>query len=90
LNSQINTRLAEKWILTLGTSVDFGDSGNLGQRFAISRIGESAIIRTGINVDASRGTTGLNFLIIPRFMTGKSLRKIIGVEVPPLGSQGIE
>lgn len=90
LNAQINHRLDEKWAMSLGTSIDFGASGNLGQRFAVSRIGESAIIRAGVNVDVSRGTTGFNFLILPRFIPKKSLRRTIGVEIAPLGSRGIE
>ncbi|MEE2641631.1 MAG: organic solvent tolerance protein OstA [Planctomycetota bacterium] len=90
LNAQINHRLADKWAMTLGTSIDFASSGNLGQRFAISRIGESAIIRAGVNVDVSRGTTGFNFLILPRFVPGKALRRSIGVDIPALGARGIE
>ena len=73
----------KKWAMSLGTSIDFGASGNLGQRFAVSRIGESAIIRAGVNVDVSRGTTGFNFLILPRFIPKKSLRRTIGVENRP-------
>lgn len=90
LNGQLNHRLTDKWTLTMATSVDFSRSGNLGQRFALSRIGESAIIRAGVNVDVSRGTSGFNFLIIPRFVPQKTIRRAIGVEVPPLGARGIE
>lgn len=90
LNAQVNHRLDDKWAVALGASFDFSKSGNLGQRFAVSRIGESAIMRAGVNVDVSRGTTGFNFVIIPRFIPAKALRKTIGVEIPPLGTTGIE
>lgn len=90
LNAQVNHRLTDKWAVTAATSVDFAASGNLGQRLAISRIGESAIIRAGINVDVSRGNTGLNFMIMPRFLSPKAIRRAIGVEIPPLGARGIE
>lgn len=90
LNAQINHRLTEKWAASLATSLDFASSGNLGQRFAISRIGESAIFRAGVNVDVSRGTTGLNIVVLPRFVPKKTLRRSIGVEIPYLGARGIE
>lgn len=90
LNAQLNHRLTEKWAVTLATSIDFASSGNLGQRFAITRIGESAIFRAGVNVDVSRGNTGFNFVVIPRFLAPRAIRRTIGIEVPPLGARGIE
>ena len=36
-------RLSEKWITTAGAAFDFADTGNIGQTFSMTRIGESML-----------------------------------------------
>jgi hypothetical protein len=83
-------RTSEKWIVTAGSSVDFGETGNIGQRFAITRIGESVLLRLGFNVDASRGNVGVTFAIEPRFLPRNRLGRVGGVQLPPPGVSGLE
>ena len=47
--------------------VDFGETGNIGQTFSLTRIGESTLVRFGFNVDASRGNVVLTSRSSPDF-----------------------
>ena len=53
-------------------------------------IGESSLIRVGMNVDESRDNIGVQFAIEPRFMASSRLGRIGGGQIPPAGSQGLE
>lgn len=86
----INYRMNEKWILTAGTSYDFGDAGNIGQIVNLTRIGESFLIKVGFNWDVSRGNVGANFSIEPRFLSSSRLGRVGGVQIPPAGTMGLE
>ena len=86
----LSYRMSEKWVATTGASVDFGEAGNIGQTFALTRIGESTLIRVGINVDESRGNVGGSFMIEPRFLASSRLGYIGGVQIPPAGAYGLE
>jgi hypothetical protein len=90
LSGSVNYRSSEKWIMSAGAAVDFGRTGNIGQSFALTRIGESALIRIGINVDASRGNVGGSFMIEPRFLPSGRLGYVAGVQIPPAGAYGLE
>ena len=58
--------MSPKWISTLGTTYDFGSSGNIGKNFSIARIGETFLISAGFNVDVSRGSVGTHLAVEPR------------------------
>lgn len=90
VSSAVAYRMSEKWILTAGTSFDFGPTGNIGQMVALTRVGESALIRLGVNIDNSRNNVGVVFGIEPRFLPASRLGYIGGVQIPPAGAMGLE
>ena len=90
ISGSISYRMSEKWILTGSAAVDFGEAGNIGQTFGLTRIGESTLIRLGVNVDESRGNVGMSFQIEPRFLSSRRLGYVAGVQIPPAGAYGIE
>ncbi|GIW94176.1 MAG: hypothetical protein KatS3mg110_2217 [Pirellulaceae bacterium] len=90
LSGAVSYRMSDKWILTAGSSFDFGATGNIGQSVALTRIGESALIRLGVNVDNSRNNVGVVFGIEPRFLPSRRLGYVGGVQIPPAGALGLE
>jgi len=90
ITGSLSYRMSEKWILTGSASVDFGPTGNIGQTFGLTRIGESTLIRVGFNVDESRGNVGATIQIEPRFLSSRRLGYIGGVQIPPAGAYGLE
>lgn len=90
LRTSLDYRLNEKWIASGGTIYDFGNTGNVGQTFAITRIGESMLLRLGINVDRGRDNVGIGFSIEPRFWPTARLGRIGGQLIPPPGVEGVE
>ena len=81
--------MSPKWVTTLGTSIDLGNQGNIGETFSITRVGESLLINLAMNVDPSRNSTGVMLSIEPRFAKNR-LSNMGGVVIPPAGSQGLE
>ncbi len=90
INGNVNYRLNEKWIFTSAAAVDLSSVGNIGQSLALTRIGESALIRVGINVDSGRDNVSFNFNIEPRFLPTTRLGSLGGQLVPPAGLFGLE
>lgn len=90
LNGFVNYRLNEKWIVNGGASFDFGEAGSIGQTFGLTRIGESALVRVGFNVDSGRDNVSVNFAIEPRFFQRGLLGGLGGELVSPAGSRGLE
>ncbi len=90
LRSSLNYRLNEKWILSTGSTYDFSSVGNVGQNFALTRIGESFLVRLGVNVDAGRDNVGFGFMVEPRFLPLGKLGLLGGQLIPPPGSEGLE
>jgi hypothetical protein len=90
LSMSYSYRMSEKWVTSLATAVDLGNQGNIGQHFSFTRIGESLLISGGINVDASRGSVGVNLAIEPRFLPRTRLGRAGGARIPPAGSHGLE
>jgi hypothetical protein len=90
LTSALSYRMSEKWVLTGSSSIDFGRVGNIGQSLAVIRIGESALLRLGAYIDASRDNFGVNFAIEPRFLASSKLGRVGGVTIPPAGAFGLE
>jgi len=89
LHGAVNYRLSEKWILNAGGVIDLGDTGNIGERIGITRVGESLLVRVGMNVDHSRDNIGAFFAVEPRFLSGR-LAAAGGVPIPPTGAFGLE
>jgi hypothetical protein len=82
--------MSAKWIGSASASVDFGDSGNIGQSVAFSRIGESLIATIGGNVDESKDNVGVSFLVEPRFLPTLNVTRRTGITIPPVGAYGLE
>jgi len=82
--------MSPKWISTFGTTYDLGDEGNLGQRFSITRIGESLLISAGFMVDPARDNVGVRFAIEPRFLPESRLGRVGGARIPVAGAFGLE
>lgn len=79
-------QLSPKWTTTLGTAVDIGGSGNIGQNVALTRIGESFLVSLGFNADASKDNFGVTFMVEPRFLPGGRLYGI----APPSSTLGLQ
>jgi hypothetical protein len=90
LRSTVDYRLNEKWIASAGTTYDFGPTGNVGQSVAVTRIGESLLLRLGVTVDSGRDNVGVAFAIEPRFWPRPKLGRIGGQLIPPPGVEGLE
>jgi hypothetical protein len=86
----VSYRMSEKWIGTAGASWDLGPTGNIGQNIAITRIGESFLLKIGFSYDASRDNLGVSFGLEPRFLSSSRLGRVGGVQVPPAGAMGLE
>jgi hypothetical protein len=89
-NAAINYRLSPKWIGTLGTAVDLGPTGNVGQIAELTRIGESFLVSVGANVDQSRDNFGFFLTVEPRFLQSSYRGVVGGIPVPPAGAFGLE
>lgn len=90
VTARLNYRLGPKWIGSATAIIDFGEVGNIGQSFALSRIGESIITTVGFNVDESKDNVGLRLLVEPRFLPKTSLTRRTSIDVPPAGAYGLE
>jgi len=90
LRSSYDYRLNEKWIFTSASTYDFGNTGNVGQTFSLTRIGESLLLRLGLDVDKGRDNVGLVFAIEPRFWPSRSIGSLGGQLIPPPGIEGLE
>ena len=69
LAASYNYRMSPKWISTAGSTFALNHSGNIGENFALTRIGESFLFNVNFNVDVSKGNVGLNFSLQPRFLS---------------------
>ena len=86
----LHYRVSEKWIGTVGATIDFGPTGNVGQRYELTRIGESFLVTVGANVDRSRDNLGFSFAVEPRFLNLTRRGILGGVPIPPSGARGLE
>ena len=90
LRANLDYRLNEKWIASAGAAYDFDDAGNIGQTLSLTRIGESMLLRIGVNVDEGRDNVGIGFSLEPRFWPSPRLGRIGGGLIPPPGVDGLE
>ena len=90
LNGYLNYRLTEKWVAAGGAAWDFSQIGSIGQTFTLTRIGESALVQVGINVDSGRDNVSFNFNIEPRFLPSGRVGTAGGQLVTPAGLFGVE
>ena len=90
LVASFNYRSSEKWIANAATTIDFSRTGNIGQTFSMTRVGEAFLIRLGAGYDASRNNFHLFFGVEPRFLPGGRLGIVGGAPIPPAGTLGLE
>ncbi len=90
LNGYVNYRMNDKWIFTGGAAFDFGSTGSIGQNFGLTRVGETALVRLGVNVDSGRDNVSFNFNFEPRFLPTSRLGTLGGELIPPAGLFGLE
>ena len=90
LSGSLSYRMSEKWVLTSSASMSFDNDGNVGQSLALTRIGESALIRAGVTFDESRDNVGVILAIEPRFLASSQLGRMGGSQIPPAGVFGLE
>ena len=81
--------MSPNWHFSFGSEFDISGQGNIGQNFAITRVGESLIVHTGFYVDATRDDYGVTLTIEPRFLPKGSLSRSMG-GVKPYGYYGLE
>ena len=89
-NAAASYKMSQKWIAIIGTSFDLGDTGNIGQSLSLVRIGESLLVRAGINYDESRDNFGVHITIEPRFLGNGRIARLTGIHTPPAGAYGLE
>lgn len=90
LRSSYDYRMNEKWILTAMNTYDFGSAGNVGQSLALTRIGESFLLRVGLDIDRGRNNVGASVMLEPRFLPTRRIGRVGGRLVPPAGLEGLE
>ena len=90
LSLSYSYRMSPKWVSTFGTSVDLGENGNIGQRFSITRVGESLLVSAGFSFDAARDNFGVSLAVEPRFLPKTRLGRTGGAQIPVAGAFGLE
>jgi hypothetical protein len=90
LRTNYDYRLNEKWIVSAMNTYDFGPTGNVGQAVGLTRIGESFLVRLGLDIDSGRDNVGFSFMIEPRFLATGRLGRLGGQWIPPVGMEGLE
>ena len=90
VSSSYSYRLSPKWITTSSSSFDLSETGNIGQSFEITRIGESFLMSFRVNYDRGRDNLSVGLAVEPRFLAISRRGQIGGVNVAPVGSFGLE
>ncbi|MBL8891195.1 MAG: hypothetical protein JNL67_14535 [Planctomycetaceae bacterium] len=90
LNLRLNYRLSHKWVFRGSNSWDFGNTGQIGQTFGATYIGESFLWYAGANIDYSRDNFGFVFSVEPRGIKDGRLGRLGGSTIPPPGVLGVE
>ena len=90
LSMSYSYRMSDKWVSSFGMSLDLGGNGNIGQRFSVTRVGESLLISAGMSVDASRNNVGVSLSVEPRFLPKTRLGRAGGASISPAGAFGLD
>ncbi|MDO4586881.1 MAG: hypothetical protein Q4C95_06220 [Planctomycetia bacterium] len=68
LNIDLKYRMSEKWATGISNSYDLSEGTNVGQKIAISRIGESFIFTLSGTINQSKDNWGINLSVEPVFI----------------------
>jgi hypothetical protein len=90
LAGSYNYRMSPKWVSTAGSTFALNHSGNIGENFALTRIGESFLFNVNFNVDVSKGNVGAAISLQPRFLSRTGLGGGNGLQIPVAGAFGLE
>ncbi len=90
LTNAISYRMSPKWVASIGSAIDLSSTGNIGQIYEFTRIGESFLVSMGVNIDRGRDNVGFNVAIEPRFLPVSYRGLLGGVAIPPAGAYGLE
>ena len=90
LSSSLEYRLSPKWITRSSSSIDLSDTGNIGQSYEITRVGESFLASLGFFVDHGRDNVGINFSLEPRFLSGSRRSQVAGLPIGPASLLSLE
>ena len=90
ISSAFSYRLSPKWITTSGTFYDLSATGNIGQSYEITRVGESFLTSFSFRYDLGRDNVSVGFAVEPRFLATSHRGQIGGVSLAPAGAFGIE
>jgi len=90
VRSSYDYRLNEKWIVSANNTYDFGSAGNVGQNIALTRIGESFLLRVGLDIDRGRDNVGVSIMLEPRFFPSRRVGAVGGQLIPAAGLEGLE
>ena len=90
ITAAVNYRMSAKWIAAVGAAIDLGPTGNIGQSFELTRIGESFLVSVGANIDESRNNVGFGISVEPRFLPSSYRARLGGVPLLPAGADGLE
>jgi hypothetical protein len=77
-----NYWMSPKWLSSLTTSYDFGETKNLGQSLVLTRIGSDLVFRFGVSWNPLRDNFGIGFELQPRLYPGLHLGSLGGPRVP--------
>ena len=83
-------RMTPKWVMNGSASVDLSNTGNIGQTFSMTRVGESLLVTVGVHADSAKHNVGLNFMIEPRFLPTSQLLRKTGLAIPPIGRYEVQ
>ncbi|NIL96465.1 MAG: organic solvent tolerance protein OstA, partial [Planctomycetales bacterium] len=88
--ASLSYRLGPKYLVAYNGSLELSGDANVVQRLALTRIGESFLIRLGVNSDRSKGSVGASLAVQPRLFRRRGQNLIEGIDVPPAGAFGLE
>jgi hypothetical protein len=89
IHAAVSYRMSEKWIFDARGTLALSSQSNTRESISFTRVGESVLVRLGVNLDQSRDSFGVAFAIEPRFLPGR-LSHVGGVPIPPVGAFGLE
>jgi lipopolysaccharide export system protein LptA len=90
LLSSLDYRLGPKWIAAFGASYDISGTGNIGESFSLTRVGESFLVSVGVTADTSKDNLSVNFALEPRVFSLGRIRRGAAAPVGPAGLIGLE